>query len=152
MKYVLDERQAHEMHKRHYLLSEVIYWLCASALLIEALFLRLSWQHWIVEFLLFTIMSVVKATSYVKSGIWLTWRQTARKRDCLIGAAFAASVYLLLVFLAGLVRGLAPMPPASAWPQYAIRFVIVFALTFSVLVLLRHMTLRRQKQSEADED
>ncbi len=149
---VLDERQTHEMYKRHYILSEVIYWLMIIVFIIEALFLRLSWKHWIVEFALIIIMSAVKTVSYVKSGIWLSWRQTPRTKDCIIGALAAASIYLLLILIVGLVRNGSHTQLSVSWQQYSARFVIVFSITFAVLFLIRHKILHKQNTDEDEDD
>lgn len=68
--YQIDERQEKIIGKGNSLILGFIYWTLFASIMIQALFLKKHMSQWIVEFVLFIILSFWQLVVYYKAGFW----------------------------------------------------------------------------------
>lgn len=88
--YQIDERQEKIIGKGNSLILGFIYWTLFASIMIQALFLKKHMSQWIVEFVLFIILSFWQLVVYYKAGFWELRKQRVTSKIILLSSSIAA--------------------------------------------------------------
>lgn len=67
-----------------------IYWTLFASIMIQALFLKKHMSQWIVEFVLFIILSFWQLVVYYKAGIWELKKKKMTSKIILLASTIAS--------------------------------------------------------------
>ncbi len=88
--YQIDERQEKIIGKGNSVILGFIYWTLFASIMIQALFLKKHMSQWIVEFVLFIILSFWQLVVYYKAGIWELKKKKMTSKIILLASTIAS--------------------------------------------------------------